>query len=281
MSNYKFDAEEVKNAMRGQWVDFLSQCAGFDARVFNKKHQACPMCGGKDRFRFDDNLEFRGDGGYLCGQCGSGSGMKLYLESTRVGFGTALEDCANFLNMQPIERKTYNSNRAHVVLPMKLDPHQEAEAFYNSCDEMNGARFVKGAQVIKVTDASNKMISCALLSGVGQPIKYFNKKMIWGSCVIFGKLEGKVLLTSDYYQAERIHRKKGINTVCFFDSHNLYFIHKEIKKLNVTLAIVCHSEEDWLQADKCQFINGLDAKGQQFNVDTMCGFVDGFDAKLM
>jgi hypothetical protein len=280
MSNFKFDADEVKSNMRGQWVDFLSQCAGFESRVFNKKHQPCPMCGGKDRFRFDDNLEFRGDGGYICGQCGSGSGMKLYLEATQVGFGVALEDCANFLNMQPTERKTYNSNRAHVVLPMKLDAHQEAEAFYNSCDEMNGAKFVKGSQVIKVTDAAGKMVSCALLSGAGQPIKHFNKKMIWGSCVIFGKLEGKVLLTSDYYQAARIQGTKGINTVCFFESHNLFFIHQELNKLNITLAIVCHIEEDWLQASKCGFINGLDAKGKQFDVDTMCGFVNGFDAKI-
>lgn len=267
MSNYKYNADDVISSMRGQWVDFLGQCAGFDDRVFNKKHQPCPMCGGKDRFRFDDNLEFRGDGGYICGQCGSGSGMKLYTEATRVGFGTALEDCANFLNLQPVERKTYNANRSHVVLPMKLDPHTDAEAFYNSCDELNGARFVKGAQVIKVTDTAGKMVSCALIPGQGQEIKHFNKKLLWGSCVIFGKLEGKVLLTSDYYQAERIHRKKGINTVCYFDSHNLFFIHQELKKLNITLAIVCHIEEDYIQADKCGFISALDAKGKQVDID--------------
>jgi len=274
MSNYKYDAEDVKNNMRGQWVDFLGRCAGFEPRVFNKKHQPCPMCGGKDRFRFDDNLEFRGDGGYICGQCGSGSGMKLYLEATRVGFVTALEDCANFLNMQPLERKTYNANRAHVVLPMKLDPHTEAEDFYNSCDEMNGARFVKGAQVIKITDAAGKMVSCALVPGQGQQIKHFNKKLLWGGCVIFGELKGKVLLTSDYYQADLIHRNKWINTVCYFDPHNLFFIHQELKKLNITITIICHTEEDWLQADKCQLVNGIDSKGDFYRVSQMIEFFD-------
>jgi len=34
----------------------------------------CPICGGKDRFRFDDK---RGEGTYYCGQCGAGTGIIL------------------------------------------------------------------------------------------------------------------------------------------------------------------------------------------------------------
>jgi hypothetical protein len=280
MSNFKYDADEIKNNMRGNWVDFLSQCAGFEARVFNKKHQPCPLCGGKDRFRFDDNLEHRGDGGYICGQCGSGSGMKLYLEATQVGFGVALDDCAKFLNMQPIERKTYNKKMSHVVLPMKQDPHLEAEVFYNSCESMGDIKIINGAQVVRVTDTSSKMVSCALLSGQGQEVRHFNKKLLWGSCVIFGKLDGKVILTTDYYQANRINKLKGINAVCYFDTFNLMFIYRELSKLAINMILICHDEQDWLQAERCRFKEARDSKGQVLSVKTMCDFITGFECKI-
>lgn len=38
-----------------------------------RKHAPCPACGGKDRFRFDDN----GRGSFICNQCGAGDGLEL------------------------------------------------------------------------------------------------------------------------------------------------------------------------------------------------------------
>ncbi len=38
------------------------------------RHQACPVCGGSDRFRFDDK---EGRGTWFCNQCGAGDGLKL------------------------------------------------------------------------------------------------------------------------------------------------------------------------------------------------------------
>lgn len=40
----------------------------------NHKHGACPKCGGKDRFRFDDK---NGKGTWFCNHCGSGDGLDL------------------------------------------------------------------------------------------------------------------------------------------------------------------------------------------------------------
>ncbi|WP_326490157.1 primase-helicase zinc-binding domain-containing protein, partial [Pectobacterium versatile] len=38
------------------------------------QHTACPMCEGKDRFRFDNK---EGRGTWICNQCGAGDGLNL------------------------------------------------------------------------------------------------------------------------------------------------------------------------------------------------------------
>ena len=57
----------------GRWHGILT-ALGVDAKLLNKKHQPCPMCGGKDRFRWTNHEE---KGGYYCNGCGSGSGIDL------------------------------------------------------------------------------------------------------------------------------------------------------------------------------------------------------------
>ncbi|EMK4050013.1 DNA primase, partial [Salmonella enterica subsp. enterica serovar Newport] len=42
--------------------------------VIKNRHQSCPVCGGSDRFRFDDK---QGRGTWFCNQCGAGDGLKL------------------------------------------------------------------------------------------------------------------------------------------------------------------------------------------------------------
>lgn len=63
----------TKDAARGKWRGILLHL-GVDGKHLSGKHGPCPMCGGNDRFRFDDK---GGHGGYICGQCGAGNGFDL------------------------------------------------------------------------------------------------------------------------------------------------------------------------------------------------------------
>lgn len=58
---------------RHRWREILPQL-GVETRFLINKHQPCPICGGRDRFRFDDK---NGEGTYYCNQCGPGSGLLL------------------------------------------------------------------------------------------------------------------------------------------------------------------------------------------------------------
>jgi len=56
-----------------RWREILPQL-GVDRRFLQNKHGPCPICGGKDRYRFDDR---DGSGSYYCNQCGPGPGILL------------------------------------------------------------------------------------------------------------------------------------------------------------------------------------------------------------
>ena len=58
---------------RGRWRDILL-ALGVAHGFLTNKHGPCPICGGKDRFRFDDK---EGAGTYYCNQCGPGTGIIL------------------------------------------------------------------------------------------------------------------------------------------------------------------------------------------------------------
>jgi putative DNA primase/helicase len=57
----------------GRWPGILHSL-GLDPSFLNKKHGPCPICSGKDRYRFDDK---GGRGTWICSHCGSGDGFKL------------------------------------------------------------------------------------------------------------------------------------------------------------------------------------------------------------
>lgn len=57
------------------WREVLLS-AGVDEKFLRDRHGPCPVCGGSDRFRFD-NRHGRGD--YFCNQCRAGDGFKLLM----------------------------------------------------------------------------------------------------------------------------------------------------------------------------------------------------------
>lgn len=63
----------TKDAAKGKWRGILLEL-GMSAKSLTGKHGPCPMCGGTDRFRFDNKA---GSGSWICNQCGAGDGMEL------------------------------------------------------------------------------------------------------------------------------------------------------------------------------------------------------------
>ena len=69
---------EVIDAAQGKWPEIL-RAYGVDEKVLRNAHGPCPICGGKDRFRFDNK---DGTGSYFCSHCRAGYGLDLLVGIT-------------------------------------------------------------------------------------------------------------------------------------------------------------------------------------------------------
>lgn len=75
----------TKDAARHKWHGILMN-VGVNQEFLKNRHGPCPLCGGRDRFRFDDK---EGNGTWYCNQCGPGDGMSLVMKLTGKDFKDA------------------------------------------------------------------------------------------------------------------------------------------------------------------------------------------------
>ncbi len=64
--------ERARDLAQGKWHAILGRW--LDEKALRGKHTSCPMCGGKDRWRLDDQ---GGNGTWICNNCGAGDGFHL------------------------------------------------------------------------------------------------------------------------------------------------------------------------------------------------------------
>ena len=82
----------------GRWTEILP-LLGVDPRFLVNRHGPCPMCGGRDRFRFDDK---DGSGSYYCNGCGAGVGIILLRKLHGWDYGTACREVDKIIGDDPI-----------------------------------------------------------------------------------------------------------------------------------------------------------------------------------
>jgi putative DNA primase/helicase len=80
------------------WVNALER-AGIDSAFLRKKHGPCPVCGGKDRFKFDNR---KGRGDWFCNQCRQGDGITLLMKAKGMDF---LAACKLVMEITGIEQQ--------------------------------------------------------------------------------------------------------------------------------------------------------------------------------
>ncbi|MDO4640782.1 MAG: toprim domain-containing protein [Neisseria sp.] len=100
---YKPDLNTVKTLAHGRWTD-IHAALGLPRNLLDThKHQPCPYCGGKDRFRYTD---YQGNGGFICNQCTpqGGSGFDLLMLVFGYTFTESVNQVASLLGLIPAQQ---------------------------------------------------------------------------------------------------------------------------------------------------------------------------------
>lgn len=120
---------EVTKAAANRWPDVLAM-VGIDVPENPRAQVACVACGGKDRFRFDDN----GRGSHFCNQCGAGDGLDLIQKVNRCDATEAARMVADVLGIdyrtaEPAPEATSQSKAAmDTERQQREQERQQAEA---------------------------------------------------------------------------------------------------------------------------------------------------------
>lgn len=105
--------EKTADRAQGRWHGILREI-GLPEKALRNRHGPCPMCGGKDRFRFDDK---DGNGTWFCNNqlCGNGKGIALVMKFLGVDFKEACKRIDEIIGNIPImpTKSGQHPNDAH------------------------------------------------------------------------------------------------------------------------------------------------------------------------
>lgn len=120
---------------RGRWKTILPRF-GIDTRYLNRKNGPCPLCGGRDRWRF---LDYDGSGKWVCNQCGLGNGFDLLERKCNLDFRSACEEIDRMFpgHKLPPRDEMANPDRAELIRRCKatwdaaqpISPNSKVECY--------------------------------------------------------------------------------------------------------------------------------------------------------
>ncbi|ELT1077626.1 toprim domain-containing protein [Salmonella enterica] len=233
--------ETVKQAC-GHWPRILP---ALGVKVIKNRHQSCPVCGGSDRFRFDDK---EGRGTWFCNQCGAGDGLKL-VEKV---FGVTPSEAAGKVNavtgnLSPVapeviavaEAETVAGRKAAAALAVRLmektrpatgNAYLTRKGFpalecltLTVMHKTGGVTFRTGDVVVPLYDDTGVLVNLQLINADGLK-RTLKGGQVKGAChVIEGKKQaGKRLwIAEGYATALTVHHLTSETVMVALSSVNL------------------------------------------------------------
>ena len=223
--------------MVGNWQAAIMSIVNVDMRIFNGKHQPCPSCAGKDRFRFDDHLDYKGDGGAICNQCGNGSGITWLMKLSGMTFPESMEALAGFLNMHPREKLE--------AIRKQLPKVNHASDYLT---EAEVAAIMEKAGGDTITGKTGELVAIQLyMAGTMTPCnvafladdesvsfragfshEYTRGRLTRGAVTPIGDKTEWTYLVADYFDAWRAHRLTGAHVWCCWSSENMWEVVRNV-----------------------------------------------------
>ncbi|MCX8655550.1 toprim domain-containing protein [Gilliamella sp. B2894] len=267
--------------------DYIFHSLGIE--VGNGKHCPCPMCGGKDRFRFDNQ---NGRGTYICNQCGSGDGLELikhYYHCDAKEASNKVAECLNLPNhSNQIREKTvfkkrdseqsYNNNipdnpvckKVEYLLSKTtlgqseyltkkgltfdlplLDNGRIFAPMLNLRNEYAGGQFIEPDGGKHLMKSSNKKSAFILASSIlSRPAEVCANLLAHNEIIICEGLATGISIAE--------FRQQSI-VISAIDAGNLIHVAKAIRELNPTVKIIVAGDNDIDQSPNTGLAKAIEA----------------------
>lgn len=238
----KMNVTETVRQACGHWPNILP---ALGVKVMKNRHQACPVCGGSDRFRFDDK---EGRGTWFCNQCGAGDGLKL-VEKV---FGLSASEAAGKVNavtgnLSPVapemiaaaEAGTEADRKAAAALAAKLmektqpasgNAYLTRKGFpalecltLTAMHKTGGVTFRAGDVVVPLHDDTGALVNLQLINSDGLK-RTLKGGQVKGAChVIKGQKQAgkRMWIVEGYATALTVHHLTGETVMVALSSVNL------------------------------------------------------------
>lgn len=256
--------ETVKQAC-GHWPRILP---ALGVKVIKNRHQACPVCGGSDRFRFDDK---EGRGTWFCNQCGAGDGLKLVEKVFGVNPSEAAQKVnAVTGNLSPVapeviaatEAGTEADHKAAAALAAKImeksrqatgNAYLTRKGFtalecltLTAAHKTGGVTYRAGDLVIPLYGDTGALVNLQLINADGLK-RTLKGGQVKGAChIIEGKKQaGKRLwIAEGYATALTVHHLTGETVMVALSSVNLLSLASLARQKHPACQIVLSADRD-------------------------------------
>lgn len=220
----------------------------------NGKPQPCPTCGGKDRFRFDNQ---DGRGTWFCNQCGAGDGLNLVEKALSLSAKAAAEQVAAVMgentNALPPAAETGHSTKdkaesqckaarqaqalvaaaqrqtGNAYLSAKGWPEAETLTLQSQPLRVGGITFHPGDLLLPLHNAGGEVVNVQLINAHGDKRMLAGGQMKAACHTLSGPDNAVIWLTEGYATGFTVHCLTG-ETVCVaLSANNLAAVAEQLR----------------------------------------------------
>ena len=262
---------DIAKAARGQWESIFT-ALGITVPA-RGKHGACPVCGGKDRFHFDDK---EGKGTWFCNQCDpqAGDGVNLVSRVTGKPLIEAANMVAQFLGLSAgLDMAAIKANEARAKQQAEQERQREqakhkaaaelAHNIVNQCQPAKGHSYlvgkglseseafilqspiagkVQGLLVVPLYNAAGELTTCQTIDDTG------HKYLLAGGrkAGSFHCIQGSEVLAicEGYATGLSVHLATGFTVYCAIDAGNLRVVAEAVRAQYPSAEIILAADND-------------------------------------
>jgi len=235
----------------------------------NGKPQPCPACGGKDRFRFDNQ---QGRGTWFCNQCGSGDGLNLVEKTLAVTAKEAAVKVAGVLGgqIEPAwpeynlqheqqDKAQVRNNAAQQARRLLASARQQAGNAYLTAKgwpdtdtltlqgsplRVGGITYQPGDLLLPLTDCTGEVVNVQLINTEG------DKRTLAGGQVkntchfLPGQDNAVIWLTEGYATGLTVHQLTGESVCVALSANNLPAMAQQLRTRYPDAALLLAADND-------------------------------------